>query len=231
MDDEDGKIRRNLVAASAIVLLLAWLDLPLDQLAERLLGTNKNTTPISLEAERVWIAAIALLAYLALRFRFSTEVVKGVEAATAAWRQGLSTRVRKAVQRRVSDAAQGRHLDDELGMRIKQFLDEQVENRRTFQSDETRGYKLNFAFSDDVPLIPATFVLQLRWNETWSTNPPSASGLVYSPSRLLGLKQKISSLVVAIIYSKGALEVIWPIALATAAFMTCLWNLYKAVIA
>ncbi|QOF76078.1 hypothetical protein [Variovorax sp. 38R] len=70
MDDEDSKIRRNLVAACMLILLAGWLRAPLDVLSEQLLKLK----PVGPDfAWRVWIAAGAALVYFALRFRFSSE--------------------------------------------------------------------------------------------------------------------------------------------------------------
>jgi hypothetical protein len=65
--DEDGKVRRNLVAFSAAVVLLAWLQIPLASVAEKLLGTSHH----SLNPLRAWTAGAVVLFYLAVRFHFS----------------------------------------------------------------------------------------------------------------------------------------------------------------
>lgn len=65
--DEDKKVRRNLVAFSAAVFLLAWLGIPLSSVAEKLLGSGQ----VRLHPLRAWVAAAGVLLYLAMRFHFS----------------------------------------------------------------------------------------------------------------------------------------------------------------
>ncbi|MNK85099.1 hypothetical protein D3C87_1049680 [compost metagenome] len=82
MDDEDSKIRRNLIALASVILLLAWLKVPLDLVGERLLGVaSKGGFTIS--AKRVWSAALILLVYFSLRYRFSNEHQEGMKTLIA----------------------------------------------------------------------------------------------------------------------------------------------------
>lgn len=65
--DEDDKVRRNLVAFSAAVLLLAWLEIPLSAVTEKLVGAAHRP----LDPLRAWTAGAVVLFYLAVRFHFS----------------------------------------------------------------------------------------------------------------------------------------------------------------
>jgi hypothetical protein len=75
MDDDDSRIRRNLVVAGGLVILAAWLDIPLDQLLEKIAGLVPDKTPGApgIDPLRVWFAVLAVLTYLALRYRFALE--------------------------------------------------------------------------------------------------------------------------------------------------------------
>jgi hypothetical protein len=66
-EDEDGKVRRNLVAFSAGVLLLAWLRIPTSAVFQKL-GAQANWQP---DPVRLWLAVSFVLFYLAVRFHFS----------------------------------------------------------------------------------------------------------------------------------------------------------------
>lgn len=67
-EDSDDKIRRNLIVASTAVLLGAWLELPAASVMKRLLGDDISAT---VQPWRLWTAALALLVYLILRYKFS----------------------------------------------------------------------------------------------------------------------------------------------------------------
>lgn len=78
VEDEDSKIRRNLIALCSVIVVLAWLRVPLDLVGERLLGVSTKSG-FSLSAKRVWLAAFVLLAYFALRYRFCDEHQEGMK--------------------------------------------------------------------------------------------------------------------------------------------------------
>ncbi|MCR6480686.1 hypothetical protein NU688_31345 [Variovorax sp. ZS18.2.2] len=80
MDDEDSKIRRNLMLAGSLVLLFAWLQIPEGALLKRIFGEVDPT--VSISPVRVWIAITAALVYLALRFRFSKDHEEGQKELT-----------------------------------------------------------------------------------------------------------------------------------------------------
>lgn len=69
MDDEDAKIRRNLVVFSAAVLMFAWFDLPFGTVLNKFLGTN---IPDTSDNKTLAVAFIVFI-YLGLRYRFSSE--------------------------------------------------------------------------------------------------------------------------------------------------------------
>lgn len=68
IDDEDGKIRRNLVFASSAILIAAWLGVPGTTLLGSFAASLANTPPWKLTA-----LGFALIGYLSYRYRFSEE--------------------------------------------------------------------------------------------------------------------------------------------------------------
>jgi hypothetical protein len=79
--DDDDKVRRNLVVASSIVLLAAWLGMPLATLAERMLGVSAGSpATFTLSPSRFWSAALFMLVYFIVRYRFSSEARKALRA-------------------------------------------------------------------------------------------------------------------------------------------------------
>lgn len=80
MDDEDSKVRRNLVLACTLVVLAWWLGIPFDKVSDRFLGFAPSAKTFEW---RVWFAAALALIYFALRFRFSEDHQKAVLAYAA----------------------------------------------------------------------------------------------------------------------------------------------------
>lgn len=64
IDDDDAKIRRNLLVFSVLVLLAEWFDLQLGQLVRKTLQLETELDPLKL-----CMAALATLVYLALRYK------------------------------------------------------------------------------------------------------------------------------------------------------------------
>ena len=77
MDDEDSKVRRNLVVACTVVLLAWWLGIPFDKVSDRFLGFAPTAKTFEW---RVWFAAAVALLYFAWRFRFSDDHKEAVKA-------------------------------------------------------------------------------------------------------------------------------------------------------
>lgn len=69
LDDDDKKIRRNLVVYSSLLLVLTWLDLPLGLLLEETLPKGLPKP----QDYKLWALGFAVLAYLGIRFAFSSE--------------------------------------------------------------------------------------------------------------------------------------------------------------
>lgn len=79
--DDDDKVRRNLVVASSIILLAAWLGMPLAAVAERMLGISAGSpATFSLSPNRFWSATLFVILYFFLRYRFSSEARRAVRA-------------------------------------------------------------------------------------------------------------------------------------------------------
>lgn len=77
--DDDEKIRRNIVVASAAVILASWLRLPLTDIGERFLSVKASCEAVGVSEFRVWAAVLAILAYLGLRYFWSKEVIEARE--------------------------------------------------------------------------------------------------------------------------------------------------------
>ena len=72
MEDDDLKVRRNLVLMSALVLVFAWLGIPFSVVIGKLIAP----TSVYPDEHKVWLIGLVSLAYLGLRYSFSNEGVK-----------------------------------------------------------------------------------------------------------------------------------------------------------
>ncbi len=69
MDDDDQKIRRNLVAFSFAVLAMAWLDIPFSVILNKTFGIEA----IQSKESSLLALCLSVLVYLGLRYSFSSE--------------------------------------------------------------------------------------------------------------------------------------------------------------
>ncbi len=69
MSDDNDKVRRNLVMASAVIVFSYWLDISLAKIIERLSGVSH----VEATEWRLWVIGFSLMIYLMLRYNFSKE--------------------------------------------------------------------------------------------------------------------------------------------------------------
>jgi hypothetical protein len=127
--DEDDKVRRNLVMFSAAILLVAWLDVPIQGILQE---TLKFKTDVA--QGRTWAAALVILAYLLLRYRFSEDAQSLVGGMDREFGGEVYTRVSKYAttrgEKRFADGAP----DVAFGERMRIV-------RETFQAEFPHEYE------------------------------------------------------------------------------------------
>jgi hypothetical protein len=123
IDDEDPKVRRNLITFSSAIVLFAWLELPMKAVTEKLVSASWTAEPM-----RVWLAIAGALIYLAVRFHF---IGGGKEAfrALGDWFQTNLHWQIDAFMRRVEHASVGRGvvrhpLADALDMDMRTLVEQ-----------------------------------------------------------------------------------------------------------
>lgn len=76
LEDEDSKVRRNLVVFGALILAFTWLEIPSALILERLLGTTAS----GIESWKLWGLNLCVLLYLSMRYYSSEEHQKAVQS-------------------------------------------------------------------------------------------------------------------------------------------------------
>lgn len=145
MDDEGtGKARRNLLLVSSVVVLGAWLELPLPGVVARVLGIDHGA---EINEARLWAAMLAVLAYLVYRFTYSEDA--GASAATVrdSWAALCQAKaealLRGHLSRSVAKGRDSQHFDNLL----IEFLEA---NARSLDIDRTKGGRLELC---DVEIV------------------------------------------------------------------------------
>lgn len=236
MDDEDSKIRRNLVAACGIVLSLAWLDIPFDTVASRILGEHPKD--FVLPPWKAWIAILAVLAYLLVRFRFSVDLENGEQDI-------------EAVRAKTYQILYKRHLK-RMATLMQKGKSESVPQLASIASEMSQIY----ADELEEKGWPRRIEMDLDWDDDGGTASkfsaresganPIRVGWIWSPVGYRGLDAKSHVFKVefskwtqwkirglsaarAHLYSRGALAIQWPTILAGFAIAVIFWKLAHAL--
>jgi hypothetical protein len=118
-EDEDSKIRRNLMTASSAVILLWFFQVPLSRYVSSVLKNPDWTAP----GWKVWLVVLAVLFYLALRYRFTDDHKALTEAVGDAYSQRLSVVAYGLVTTAIQDtrSVDTRHLGFDRSKIFQQF--------------------------------------------------------------------------------------------------------------
>lgn len=233
VEDEDGKIRRNLVAVSTAILVLAWLDVPLAAVAARLLGEKAEGSQYVLSPMKVWTATAALLLYFILRFRFSDEAT----AAFASLGQTQSERYANLFWRHLRGLAKsaeaGQLPAGELRSAIESMTARAGERQGRSDEYKARRPKVRFGLTTSAPKVGLdhNLTVMLQWHLDGQSEPNSTnSGVRYTMPATLHRKLRLLAWGYAAIYSKGSLSLIWPVSLAAAAVTVVCWKVSRSLL-
>ena len=92
IDDDNDKVRRNLVVASSIVIIFAWLGVSEAVLVEKLIGNQ-----LALINWKVSVLFIAILTYLSMRYRFADSTKKEYGRLLSEWNAILANNIEKRI--------------------------------------------------------------------------------------------------------------------------------------
>lgn len=209
-DDTDDKVRRNFLAVSGAIVLAWWLRLKVPFLA-KVFGVPLDSDNI----ERVWTAALVLLAYFGLRYHFSS----GRESAWKACKQDHNNRLFQRIARVLARAVHAQERDSyvqavkatghtpEPYLRVSDFL---------VDVESARFHKVDFTFrrSDDE---------DGDWERRYRNYPYDADSKQLSILRAVWIYSLTS--LETLVFSKGATVLLTPYALGFFALGACVMQI------
>lgn len=217
VDDEDGKVRRNLVVGSAVLLLGTWLEVPAKVVADRLAGSSLDG---HLSAGRLWFAVIVVLVYMALRYKFCGTVEAEGDRLAGTWKvrriDAIMAILTRELDRWATLGASLRHFEPRL-VEIEQS------ERRVNSADGFRLLRVELSRSGDLEFsgrVGLTFIW-LNPDQDESATPRHATGgtsVSYSISRLKRLQIEMAAAAESFSYSKEAVEYLAPWVMFTLAY-------------
>ena len=238
MDDEDSKIRRNLVVTSAVILLAVWLRAPLDGMAEALFKVKPDPQTFRW---RVWLAALLVLVYFGLRFRFSKQNLDAIKPLRTEYLRVERTVLRLWLSRKmkqfVRTGSAGLLKVDGLATLVEaqrrgiEQAQAQGESQGEFKLAHIRVAAAKRA-SSKYPPLPAPDLTYAEADLKFSFS--SKNGLAGSQATVgLGLHQlsilriRFNAFCWVILYSKGSTDVVLPWLLAAVALLAALYKVVR----
>jgi hypothetical protein len=216
-EDTDAKIRRNIVVASGLIVLLAWLDLSLPGVTTKLL---EGQSQLPLSPFRLWVACFAILVYLALRYRFSSEWIAFDRTLVVPASALRNQYVQKLLQQQLHKYHRTGSNPSIFFYKLKEAAERQTEEMRK-NSDRT-----------DLPRPRITIDIFNPGREIWEGDVQVAMTWVTGASRMANSGERIlyavggwrrwwieaKSYTIVAIYSETSVRHLVPVALCISAF-------------
>lgn len=221
MDDDDDKVRRNLVVASALILVWSFLGIPHTVLLEKIGGGNAVIDP-----SRLWAVGLALLIYLLARFRFQPafgHLREGLASATynlmvTATHRGFDRLVARFNATWVPNAAFTRREIDLL----EESIAEMRANHPMLLNERPH---INWGLATEPGDKEQSYVLVLNW-----PNKARFEGITtqFELNGIDRMRARSRAFLHVVLYSPVGLSTCVPIVLAGLAGLTLLWRIAAA---
>jgi hypothetical protein len=223
IDDDNDKVRRNLVVASSIVIIFAWLGVSEAVFIEKLIGNQ-----LVLLNWKISALFIAILTYLSLRYRFADTTKKEYGRLVGEWNAILANNVDKRIHQLLRIFTKKRQDVDIFSPKLSEYVNSQITDK---VFGETRDWHLILLQHTSMQPKDAwsgelCMAIDLRDADGYikrvGGNKVEYSFQGYERYRLIA----ISSMRL-LTYTKGAIDFIAPIAFAITAFMILFLKLFK----
>lgn len=173
MEDEDEKIRRNLVALSALILIAAWLEIPFSAVVAKFVDGGH----IAPEAYKLWVVGFALLIYMGLRYSFSPEGARYESAIQDDLRRMQLDMALNMAQRQVDAFVKSGAEPAILVGNLKQISREHAARMQRVNKagDEEGLSRIRISISEHRD-APWHFLIRTSWEWSGEKGPAASSG-------------------------------------------------------
>jgi len=213
IDDEDTKIRRNIVVVSAGILLAAYLELPAAWLFS---ATLPPGTP-AIDQYKFWGIGFAILLYLGLRYKFSNEGTESIGSLTkeaSLFRYDAMRRTLRLPENGLVGYAQAKKILPDLDALTSALLTSYGGNRVDFVSLEPNVHFDNiFSKSKTELYVTASLLFQSKTGPI-SRMTISPQQIIAWPKYIAFIRFSMPSHLRSWFYSGSAIRNLAPVALA-----------------
>lgn len=228
MDEgDDSKIRRNLVVFSTLIVFVAWLEIPVGQIAAGLL---KLGVPPQINPFKLWLTCAAVLLYLTLRYRFTAEWTRLVATYKSNLGEAFKSVGAKRTQRSIATFIKTKKNDGGFKGQLVTFYDLRVAKQKQKYGDQIGEPEIRVADASGYTVNRAQVSINLVWEErlVGSAAPENKS----MPYKFDWLEFKLIQMyahIHTLVYSHSSVQYVVPLVLTTAAFAVIAWNLYHSL--
>jgi hypothetical protein len=217
-EDTDEKVRRNLVVASATILLSAWLEIPFGAVFSKFLDLQ-GAAPAPY---KFWVAELTLMAYFGVRYSFTAE---GQKYTTMLRQELLALYTKNAMglaQRRANSYAKsGKESPVFCG-----FLGKHLRRRTGLTTPVNANVKITFRMEGQTDPFNFAVVADYEWRNGDGARASDAGNATPIPVAINGLSRvlvHVKSYVRCWSYSRGSIGYLVPafLALSAVAALLC----------
>ncbi len=224
MDDDDEKVRRNLVVFSSLILASTWLGHPELWLVTQLLTPDAGRPP----AWKVTTLALAVLVYLTARYWFSPAHEAARSTMSHDWDR-IKNRIRNQT---IVRGVENFHVKRKQLSFISTDMDEYVRDQGVkWGGSQLKEFRLRFSAVHIQPRGEWAGELQTTREISSDTRTGLASGGILLPYEFpIGMRRSIRlrAAINQLFYSRTAVEYFTPIALSASAFVVLTYRLATA---
>ncbi|MFZ3221133.1 MAG: hypothetical protein WA174_13940 [Rhodoferax sp.] len=229
-ESDDSKIRRNLVVFSTLMLLVAWMQIPVGEISAGLLKLDKLEKPLHLSQFRLWIACFSALLYLTLRYRFTKEWKELGNTYRTNVRDKSHLLEDKRILKDVALFARTKKDDGGYKGQLFTFYNATLALRKQRFGDGIGDPQIVIGWqSSGHSMTNGTVTILLQWDqEKLGSTAQEAKNLPFEFDRLDVRWMRFYANAYTLVYSPSSVQYIIPIALTAVAFVVVLFKLVQS---
>lgn len=226
IEDDDDKIRRNLVLVSSFILICGWLGISEISFIEKFISQS-----VPLSSWKVASLFLVIVLYLSLRFRFADGTKKDYGRLIGEWNAIRISNVDKRIKNLLKTFTKSHKDSNVFTPKLSAYFKEQatdsvISNRSDWNliSLEATRVEAKDAWSGEVRMAIA-----LGTNDGYTSSRAGGNSISYSFVGFERYRVLALSALKLVTYTKGAIDFIAPIVLAVLAVLFLTYKLLKDV--
>ncbi len=224
IEDDNDKVRRNLVVISSAIVIFAWLGIDEGIFFEKLVGQR-----ISLINWKVSALLIAVVGYFVLRYRFADSTKKEYGRLIGEWNAILVNNIEKRIHFIFKTFTKTKQDIDIFSPKLSDYVKDQMSDTAFGEKKDWHLISLQHTSiqPNDTWSGELGMAIDLRDNDGYSSKRVGGNKVAYSFEGYERYRLMTVSFLRLVTYTKGAIDFIAPILLALLASTVLIIRLVK----